>query len=134
MHSWNTRPLALLRHASIGALALLGNATGGCGVGCDLVACDSGLTVRIQPAPTVPYRVEVVGSGSTRNVFRCDMPGACSDAIYPNYFPTRVVVEVVTSADTVRREFTNIRYDKVQPNGSNCDPTCRIALLTVDPR
>jgi len=131
----NTRPLWVLRQVSIGGLLLLGNATGGCGVGCTLIGCDSGLTVRLQPTPTVPYRVEVASGGTgTRNVFRCDKPGACSDAIYPNFFPTRAVVEVITSTDTVRREFANIRYDKVQPNGGNCDPTCRIAMLIVDPR
>jgi hypothetical protein len=129
------RPLAIIQQASIGVLILLGTAAGGCGVGCTLIACDSGLTVRVQPAPSVAYRVEVVSGGTgTRNVFRCNTPGACSDAIFHAFFPARAVVEVITNADTVRREFANIRYDKVQPNGADCDPTCRIAMLTVDPR
>ena len=132
MNPWKTLALTTIRCASIGTLSLLAGGTSACGMGCSLVGCDSGLTVRVQPVPTVPYSVEAVAPGTnTRYVFRCSTPGQCADAFFRDYLPTRAFIDVVAGADTVHREFTTVKYDKRQPNGEDCDPTCRNAYLTV---
>ena len=117
-----------IRMTSLGMLALLANGASACrGHDCTLVGCDSGLTIRVQPPPTAPYRVEVVGGPtSARRVRNCGVESPCGDrfAFFQNLVTARATVEVIVGSDTTRREFTNITYLKTQPNGEHCGPTC----------
>ena len=120
--------------AAMAALALLTRGTTGCAVGCTLVGCDSGLTVRVQPPPTVAHLIEVVASvSSARYLWRFDDASRCGagNTFFPNYLGKRAVVVVIVGADTTLREFTDIRYGKLEPNGPQCDPTCRQAEVVV---
>ena len=44
---------------------------------------------------------------------------------------TMATIEVIVGADTTRREVDGIQYQKSQPNGSKCDPTCYNSTVTI---
>ena len=120
-----------LQLTTVATLGVLGGGTG-CAVGCTLIGCDSGLKLVTSPAPGGPYRVELLVENGNRYVWRCESSN-CSYAFFANYLKSSATVEVIVGADTTRREFTGIRYQKLQPNGSKCDPTCYQGSVTVSP-
>lgn len=115
--------------ATVATLGVLGTGTG-CGVGCTLVGCESGLAVRVSPRPTAPYRVELILDDGTRRVWRCDTTN-CGDPFFADYLKSTVIVDFIIGSDTTRAERTQIRYEKSQPNGAKCDPTCYRGEVTI---
>ena len=122
---------SLLVALGLGALGL--GALSGCA--CTLVGCDSGLTVRLTPLPTEPYRVELLvpGAQEPSYAYECDGGSDCPPYIrFPELFPLRVWVRVTTAGDSRVTEFTNVDYEKSFPNGRSCGPTCVHATVTVE--
>src|SRR5436309_727311 len=89
------------------------------GCGCHLVSCVSGLTVLVTPQPARAYRVEVYSASETaRYVSRCDDPARCSGmAVFPDFLPSRVHIDVIAGADTVNRASVSVKYETQRPNG-----------------
>jgi hypothetical protein len=117
-----------------GALALA-SASSACDSGaCTLVGCLSGLSIAISPPPTLPYRVEVhSGGGTSRYAWTCPTSGGCrGTAVFADYRPDRVFVEVIVGTDTSRHEIVGpIRYVETFPNGRACGGACYAATVTV---
>jgi hypothetical protein len=110
--------------------------TGGSGAcDCTDVGCFSGLQVRVEPVPTIPYRVEAYSGGGdfSRYVWQCTAANGCGGTAYfEDFFPSRVFVEVITARDTVRREIIGpIGYGEQFPNGRHCGAACRNGMVTV---
>ena len=120
---------SVLQLTTVATLAVLGTGTG-CGVGCTLVGCESGLSVRLSPRPSTPYRAELLLEDGTRRVWRCDTNN-CGDPFFSDYLKSKAIFDVIVGADTTRAERTQIRYDKSQPNGAKCDPTCYRSEVAV---
>lgn len=97
---------------------------------CTLIGCDSGLQVVTSPTPNGAYRVELLLEDGTRSARRCENT-TCFYLFFDDYFKPSATVFVIVGADTTRREFKDIRYEKLQPNGSKCGPTCHQGKVTV---
>ena len=120
----------------IAALALAAG-LGGCGSildgvdACTLIGCASGLHVTLAAPPPGPVRIEVTdaATGSTRAI-DCAAGGQCTGALLQDFFPTRVTVRVTTASGTSTQSFTP-RYTLSRPNGDDCPPVCRQAVVRV---
>jgi hypothetical protein len=120
---------SILQLATVATLSILGSGAG-CAMGCTLVGCDSGLTVVATPSPVGPYRVEILFKDGTRRIWRCDRT-TCGSAFFLDHLKSTATIEVIVGADTTRREVDGIQYQKSQPNGSKCDPTCYNSTVTI---
>jgi hypothetical protein len=110
-------------------LGVLGTGSG-CGVGCTLIGCDSGLAIRISPRPVSPYRAELLLDDGTRRVWRCDR-ATCGDPFFADYLKSIAIIDVIVGTDTTHAEQTKIQYERSQPNGAKCGPTCYRSEVTV---
>ena len=120
---------SILQLATGATLGVLGAGTG-CAVGCTLIGCESGLAVRVSPRPSTPYRAELILEDGTRRAWRCETTN-CGDPFFADYLKSKATIDVIVGTDTTRAERTQIRYEKSQPNGSKCDPTCFRSDVTV---
>lgn len=120
-----------LKPVRIALLLLVSLAAGGTSAcGCKLVVCASGLRVLLERPPSLPYRVEAFSSASdTRVVSVCDSVAFnCSaEVTFADFLPSHVFVEVIAGTDTLRREFSNIKYQTVSPGCTEC----RAGTVTV---
>lgn len=99
---------------------------------CTLIGCESALRVVLTAPPASPYRVEAYPPGSAvRQVRECTTGGTC-EIKFVGFTPAQVTVEIITTADTVRRDATPT-YQVSRPNGPMCDPECRTATVTLSP-
>lgn len=119
------------------ALALVPFAVGSSSCGsivgaCTLIGCHSGIEVIVEDPPESPYRVSASVAGTTtRYVYECPSEAGCADRIFfPDYTPDRVFIEVTSAAGTIRYEVLP-DYAESQPNGPNCPPLCRIAVIRL---
>jgi hypothetical protein len=125
---WWLRPLALVT-------ALAGLA--GCNsLGCSLIGCQNGLTVRLSQTPAVSFRVELRVTSPTAQpayVYDCANPALCAEGVFfPDFSGEHAFVTVVTAAGTRTTEITRIEYRISRPNGPDCPPECRQATVTAD--
>jgi hypothetical protein len=108
------------------------------GVGCDspfgactLIGCSSGLRLQFDQPPPDGTIVEVTGSLSPPWRVECGVDSECDLGLYfESFTPSYITVRVVTSAG----EATTVhepQYDKLQPNGEDCGPTCWQATIVV---
>ena len=96
---------------------------------CTEVGCDSGLIVTVTNGPAEPYRIEArVGGTLARYVHSC--AGHACTAEFLDFVPSHVFIYVMTESDTTFRE-VRPNYDVSQPNGPDCEPTCRFATVTI---
>ena len=106
-------------------------AASGCAVECTLIGCSSGLSIMLKTAPTAAYRIEArSGFGSGAYVYECADPKACGGAFFSDYQPASVIIKVITATGTTTTT-VNPTYEKSQPNGKRCGPTCMIAKVEV---
>jgi hypothetical protein len=112
-------------------VALLAGCNGISG-GCTLIGCDSGLLVNLTQAPAGAYRIEVFATlDGPRYVYDCASAAQCgTTAFFNDYTPESVTIRVTTAAGT-REQNAQPSYSVNQPNGPNCDPTCKQAQVTV---
>ncbi|MBL0940324.1 MAG: hypothetical protein IBJ03_15625 [Gemmatimonadaceae bacterium] len=120
---WWSRHMAAL-------LLLLG--VGGCG--CQLVGCATGIQVTVINAPPGGYVAFArAGSGSNLREIRVTCPGGqgCGDWVMLEGVDTSPV-DLTISTPTETRHFTlRPLYQKQEPNGARCGPTCFFAEQTV---
>lgn len=121
---------------SRGALVAAGNllAFAGCCVGadlCTLIACDDGLRVELSALPSIPLTIEVVSDDGQRRTATCEADLPCG-AVFENFYPAAVTVNV-TGGGTTFSVTAEPDYVTQRPNGRCCPPTCRTALVVVNP-
>lgn len=99
---------------------------------CTLIGCDSGIEMILEQPPAGSYRIEAyVNSQGPRYVYRCDRQVGCSERVFfTDFTPYRVFVEVVTDSGTQRYEVLP-KYSESQPNGPDCPPLCRTAVVRL---
>ena len=97
---------------------------------CTLIGCSSGLEIVLDAPPSIPYRVEVYVDGQARYVYRCDTPTSCRSAFFSEFTPASVHVEVIT-ADGIQRVHASPQYTVSRPNGEDCEPLCRTAVVRI---
>lgn len=100
---------------------------------CTLIGCDSGIQVVLEKPPAGPYRIEayVNSSQGPRYVYRCERQSGCPDrAFFPEFTPDRIFIEVITESGTQRYEAAP-KYQESQPNGPECPPLCRTAVIRL---
>jgi hypothetical protein len=118
------------RPLSAACVALLAGCSGISDL-CTLVGCDSVLVVRLAQTPTGPYRIEVFSRDDAPHyVFDCANPATCGEARFLDYTPDRVTIRVTTAAGT-GEQTVRPAYDVDRPNGPNCEPTCKGAIVTM---
>lgn len=124
-------------HLSL-ALPLLGMALLSCardpaitGV-CTEIGCESGIEVILESPPTGAYRVEAsVGGSVPKYVYECTSEAGCAERIFfPEFTPYRVFIEVTDATGTERYEAVPV-YTERQPNGPECPPLCRNAVIRL---
>jgi hypothetical protein len=99
---------------------------------CTLIGCHSGLVVQLDRAPAGAYRIEAfVAESGPRQVFDCAGVAQCgAETRFDDFTPETVTVRVITAAGTTTQTFQP-SYSKYQPNGAECGPTCRTAVVTA---
>ncbi|HEY2375572.1 MAG TPA: hypothetical protein VGH98_06315 [Gemmatimonadaceae bacterium] len=101
---------------------------------CTLIGCDSGLVVHLATMPTAPFRVEVrISPGDqAAYVFDCTDLTRCSQDVFLNgLIADRATVTVIVGAASSTTTFNQIVYTTSQPNGPDCEPTCKQGTVQV---
>lgn len=125
MNSRLVRAASLLAVLSLGCRGIVAG-------DCTEIGCSSGLQVSFATQPTVAYKVEVnSGAGGATYTFDCPDPTRCSEAFFPDYVPSHVVITVTTLRGSQRTEATP-QYQVHEPNGASCPPRCRNGQVTVE--
>jgi hypothetical protein len=113
---------------------------------CTLVGCGGGINVELSGLPaSTPYQVILSFPSGETSAISCD-PGAednpnsfeksCSSngayfSLEPDTLPPdEVTVKVVVGENQVLQVFHPV-YEKLQPNGVNCAPTCYNAVVKM---
>ncbi len=122
----STRTLAI-----VGVVALVA----GCDIiteSCTLIGCVDGVDVTVAGREAnVAYTLEIV-SGTESRTFECPAASAtCAGRL--DAAPTEITVRVRWRDQVVQRTIRP-EYIRSRPNGANCEPECKQASVTVDPR
>lgn len=105
----------------------------GCSLGepvtCSGIDCTDALVVDLGGAVPSSYTIEARGPNETRR-FTCSEASLCNEAVFEGFTPFQVTVRVTWSGGSVEQVVAPM-YEVVQPNGPDCPPTCRRALVTI---
>ena len=103
---------------------------------CSMAGCMSGVRVAFATPPTQPYRVELllgddaVVPVAVEECTRAD--GRCAPVFFQVQRPgERARLRVTIGAGSVTTAAQVLTYQRSQPNGSDCPPTCYIATLAA---
>ena len=119
----------LMLGAAVALVTLIFNSTS-CGMACTLIGCDSGLRVFLTGNVPTGGRVSAAADGLTPRTVDCPANRPCSEMFFRDLTPARVSITVESGGSSITRTF-NPSYQTFQPNGKDCDPTCRIANIEV---
>ncbi len=97
---------------------------------CTLAACDSGLLLLFPGGRPGPLTLSLTSPDAGARTVACDN-NPCGAVTVRDYTPSSVQVEIVGPNGTVIRSFTPT-YNRLQPNGPDCGPTCNQATLVFD--
>jgi hypothetical protein len=99
---------------------------------CTEIGCNSGIKVILESPPAGAYRIEAyVYPQGPRYVFRCERQSGCMDQIFlVEFTPYRLFIEVVSDSGTQRYEVVP-KYQESRPNGPDCPPHCRTAVVRL---
>lgn len=101
------------------------------GEACTLIGCSSGIEVQLEETPAIPYRVEAdAGGGDAKYVFECDSAEECPPIFFAEFTPDWLIINVISGTDTTWYE-VRPSYEKNQPNGPACEPTCFNAVVRL---
>lgn len=105
----------------------------GCSLGepvtCSGVECANALVVDLDGAVPSSYTIEVSAANQTRR-FTCTAANLCGEAVFSDFTPPEVTIRVTWSGGNAE-QVVMPAYEVVQPNGPDCPPTCRRALVTI---
>ena len=102
------------------------------GHACTLMACLDGVSVVIIGSASTEYSVELSDSegGSKSDTCTTRPDGSCRRQ-FSNYHPEEVTVRV-SGPDQEVSVTVRPDYQKSQPNGPDCTPTCYLATVALD--
>lgn len=111
----------------------------GCGVvsepdrACTEIGCSDGLIVDLQVRPPVSFRVEVRSpTSSSVQIVDCPNPTSCGSSVFfDGYTPVEATVTVVVAGREPVTRTVQPAYTISQPNGKNCEPRCRQAIVLM---
>ncbi len=97
---------------------------------CTLIGCSDGLIVRIDGVAPASYTV-AVQSGGKETLVTCNPTSPCTGGTFvAGVTSQNVQVEIRLPDRTVRRAAT-VTYQETRPNGDDCEPVCRQAIITM---
>jgi hypothetical protein len=114
-------------------------------VGCTLMGCLGGMDITLMGLPASEYQISVTYPSGEIQSLTCgpsaaDESMAFENSCSPNgaFFrldndtvpPKKVTVTVIVNGQTYSQEFQP-KYQKLQPNGRNCPPTCYSASIEM---
>jgi hypothetical protein len=98
---------------------------------CTLIGCSDGLVVRVDGAGDGPTTIELRVPLRPPVVRTCGGPAHCAAGVqFENETPEHVTI-VVTSGDREQVMDAEPAYVTSRPNGPDCEPECRQAVVTV---
>ena len=135
--AWKIKGLhgGLARLACVACVTL--SSTSACSsitIGCTKIGCESGTTVHLASLPSGPFRIELRAGPPTgvAYVFECTDTASCrQDVFFPGMIADHFWVTVRAGAATRTTEIITVTYTVTRPNGPNCEPECRTALVTA---
>ena len=100
---------------------------------CTLIGCESGVAVDLSATPSGAFSVELTPiPGGEATLKECTTAASCGRSLFfAGVSADSVEVKVTTAAGT-RSVRTRAAYFTSQPNGPQCDPTCRQARVAVE--
>jgi hypothetical protein len=102
---------------------------------CTLLGCESGITVHLASLPAGPFRIEVRPAGGQGAAYVFDCGGAqvtCQqDIFFADLISDHVFITVTAGGLSRDTEVTTVTYTSHRPNGPNCGPDCRTAIVTA---
>jgi hypothetical protein len=113
---------------------------------CTLVGCAGGIEVELTGLPETKYQVSILFPSGEMKTLTCG-PGAtdtpepfvrvCSPqgaffALDPNVTPPQEITVTVTVNDKPISQTFHPKYERSQPNGRDCPPTCYSATLKMN--
>ncbi len=99
---------------------------------CELVGCDSGLTVYLEGQLPDSLAIEIVNDNQAppaQHFTNVKEYGAV--AAYWNYLPDLVTIRVSWATASVEAT-AKPEYSNYRPNGPDCPPECRVAAVYID--
>ncbi len=101
---------------------------------CTMIGCENGLSVVVEDPPAGDYQLVLNAPGEQDRVRDCTANEPCDrGAFFGNFEPETVTVRVVAGTDTLRSVTVSPEWRDNQPNGPDCPPTCRQAVVTIRP-
>jgi hypothetical protein len=113
-----------------GLLAAVVITTTSCKQLCTLVTCGSGLEISFTGNVPTGGRVTASTAGLPPRFFECPSDRPCTRASFGDFTPARVSITMQSSGAATTQEFTPT-YRVWQPNGKDCEPTCRTAEIEM---
>jgi len=133
-----TRRICCAVNAFLAAVLLAGCNPLGLGDGpfCTEIGCSDGITVHLPVVPAGPYKVEILvggtGGGGLSYAYECTGGPSCQqDIFFPELVLDRIIVRVTSGLGSRLTEIVNPVYTTSRPNGPDCPPLCRQALVTA---
>ena len=129
------RPDVTRRVTQLGLAFFLGIGLSTCsdqGRVCTDIGCYSGLEIQVNPAPTVPFRIEAFAPGSSALYTQdCANAADCTPVFLPEFTTRDVSVRLIAGGDTTFVEDAQPQYTELRPNGPDCPPICRFGHITI---
>ncbi len=99
---------------------------------CTMIGCESGVAVDLSAMPSGAFSVELTPlPGGAPTLKQCTTAAACGRSLFfAGVTADSVAVKLTTTAGT-RTMRARAEYVVSQPNGPQCDPTCRQARVAV---
>jgi hypothetical protein len=98
---------------------------------CTQIGCNDGFTVALEGSLPASYTVTISYDGGDPFVRHCSPTQPCQRVVFGADVIAQVVTVRVEGSDLdLTREVTP-KYEILQPNGSDCPPTCQRAEVTV---
>jgi hypothetical protein len=100
---------------------------------CTLIGCDTGVTVLFSGAAPTAFEVTLTPAGEAPRVIACEnvQAGGCGEAVFfEGVTATRADLEIEWDGGSISRAL-ELEYDRFEPNGPGCGPTCFQARVDV---
>lgn len=101
---------------------------------CTLIGCTSGTIVHLAALPSGPFRIEVrfPDSEDVASIYECGPATACrQDVFFPELVAYHLFITVKAGGSSRETEVFDIHYESSHPNGPDCPPDCRRAVITA---
>lgn len=117
-------------------LTILANLVWACGVSdtaCTLIGCSSGLIVRVSGLPEGPATLTLQVEGQPPVIRACSSAELCElpGVQFTDQTPANATVLVTSGEFSKSFTISNPAYEDLRPNGADCPPVCRSAVVTL---